>query len=88
MVRITNRNLKKIWRNVNKSHSVGIPENFTFYSMRSSAASIYLSQDGANIYTLAHLMGRGITGIETYVQSILSNEEEMYERRKLLSPGT
>lgn len=88
MVRIVNRNLKHIWREVNRLYGVGIPETYTFYSMRSSAASVYLHQQGANIYSLAHLMGRGITGIETYVQSILSTEELMAERRKLLSPGT
>ena len=84
MVRITNRNLKKIWVKVNIIYNVKIPFYYTFYSMRASAASIYLHEPGANIYTLAHLMGRGITGIETYVQLILSNEEEMFERRKLL----
>lgn len=84
MVRIVNKNLKSVWRNVNKSHSVGIPENFTFYSMRSSAASIYLSQEGANIYTLAHLMSRRVEGISTYVASIKSDEELLAERRKLL----
>jgi len=39
MVRIVNRNLKNVWAEVNKSHSVAIPESYTFYSMRSSAAS-------------------------------------------------
>lgn len=85
MVRIVNRNLKKVWRNVNKSHSVGIPESYTFYSMRSSAASIYLSQEGANIYTLSHLMGRRVEGISTYIASVMSAEELLAERRKLLS---
>lgn len=87
MVRIVNRNLKNVWAEVNKSHSVAIPESYTFYSMRSSAASVYLSQQGANIYSLAHLMGRGVEGIHTYVESIMSAEELLAERRKLLSPG-
>lgn len=85
MVRIVNRNLKNVWAEVNKSHSVGIPESYTFYSMRSSAASIYLHEPGANIYSLAHLMGRGVEGIHTYVETIMSAEELMRERMKIVS---
>lgn len=85
MVRIVNRNLKSVWRKVNNIYNnVGIPLHYTFYSMRASAASIYLSQDGANIYTLAHLMSRRVEGISVYVESLMSAEEEMAERRKLL----
>ena len=84
MVRIVNRNLKNVWAEVNKSHSVAIPESYTFYSMRSSAASIYLHEPGANIYSLVHLMGRGVEGIHTYVETIMSAEELMNERMKLL----
>lgn len=84
MVRIVNRNLKNVWAEVNKSHSVGIPESYNFYSMRSSAASVYLRQQGANIYTLAHLMSRRVEGISVYVASILDAEELLAERRKLL----
>lgn len=82
--RIVNRNLKKIWRKVNNIYKVNIPLNYTFYSMRSSAASIYLSKDGANIYTLAHLMGRSVENISTYVANIKSSEELMKERMKLI----
>ena len=85
MVRIVNRNLKNVWAEVNKSHSVAIPESYTFYSMRSSAASIYLHEPGANIYSLAHLMGRGVEGIHTYVETIMSAEELMRERMKIVS---
>ena len=86
LVRITNRNLKCIWRKVNNIYNnVGIPLHYTFYSMRATAASIYLSQEGANIYTLAHLMWGRVEGISTYVASIMSAEELMSERRKLLS---
>lgn len=85
MVRIVNRNLKNVWAEVNKSHSVAIPESYTFYSMRSSAASIYLHEPGANIYSLAHLMGRGVEGIHTYVETIMSADELMRERMKIVS---
>lgn len=86
MVRIVNRNLKCIWRKVNNIYNnVGIPVEFTFYSMRSSCASIYLHEPGANIYTLAHLMGRRVEGISTYIASVMDAEELLAERRKLLS---
>lgn len=84
MVRIVNRNLKKIWRKVNNIYKVDIPLDYTFYSMRSSAASIYLSMDGANLFTLAHLMGRSVEGISTYVADIKSSEQLMKERMKLI----
>lgn len=82
--RIVNRNLKSVWRKTNNLYNVNIPLNYTFYSMRSSAASIYLSKDGANIYTLAHLMGRSVEGISTYVADIKSSEQLMKERMKLI----
>lgn len=82
--RIVNRNLKKIWRKVNNLYMVKIPLDYTYYSMRSSAASIYLSKDGANLFTLAHLMGRSIEGVSTYVAEIKSSEELMRERMKLI----
>lgn len=88
VVRIVNRNLKKIWRKVNNIYNVGIPLHYTFYSMRSSSASIYLHEPGANIYNLAHLMGRRVEGISTYIASVMDAEELLAERRKLLSPGT
>lgn len=82
--RIVNASLKKIWRKVNNLYNAGIPLDYTYYSMRSSAASIYLSMDGANVYTLAHLMGRSVEGISTYVAEIKSSEELMKERMKLV----
>ena len=82
--RIVNGNLKKVWRKVNNIYKVDIPLDYTYYSMRSSAASIYLSMDGANLFTLAHLMGRSVEGISTYVGEIKSSEQLMKERRKLI----
>jgi hypothetical protein len=82
--RIVNRNLKKVWRKVNNLYMVKIPLDYTYYSMRSSAASIYLSMDGANLFTLAHLMGRSVEGISTYVADIKSSEQLMKERMKLI----
>jgi hypothetical protein len=82
--RIVNASLKKVWRKVNNLYNAGIPLDYTYYSMRSSAASIYLSMDGANVYTLAHLMGRSVEGISTYVAEIKSSEELMKERMKLV----
>lgn len=76
--RIVNANLKGVWR------KVGIPQDTTFYSCRTSAASIYLSKEGANIFVLAHLMGRSVEGISTYVANIKSGEELMKERMKLI----
>ena len=54
MVRIVNRNLKNVWAEVNKSHSLAIPES------------------------------RRVEGISVYVASIMSAEELMRERMKLL----
>ena len=84
MVRIVNRNMKKVWRRVNNIYKVEIPLSYTFYSARRSVASIYLTRPDANIFTLATLMGRSPDGISVYIKNLLSEVELNRERRKLL----
>lgn len=84
MVRIVNRNMKKVWRRVNNIYKVEIPLSYTFYSARRSVASIYLTRPDANIFTLATLMGCSPDGISVYIKNLLSEGELNRERRKLL----
>lgn len=82
--RLVNDNLKQLAVEINKE--VGkelISPNITFYSMRHTFATIYMSNPSANPVHLAKLMGRSPNGIFRYVRSLDTINEIITEREKV-----
>ena len=60
-----------------------ISPNITFYSMRHTFATIYMSNPSANPVHLATMMGRSVNGIYRYVKSLQSVDDIIDEREKI-----
>lgn len=92
--RQVNNNIKKIVNKVNiaitehakkmqKSVDDLLPTDITFYAMRHSFATAYMSNSNANPIKLATMMGRSPNGIFAYVRELNKVDDIINERKKV-----